>query len=175
MRIILIIFALLTVITVAVGVWAYLRFQSQFPPTSTEVVTLTPDIRLRLTALRNELKFQPHDFPPLGYTHPESAEDEVVLNAAVHDLIDAILARPDGPLPARDVAAVIGKVGKPLSMMMTEDRERAYGYIAEVWYILGFRGATGHFAHGAGFEVPPGYAEPLPPGWAAPDRPRPIH
>jgi len=174
MRIVLLIFAVLAVIVVACGVWIYLKFKSQFPPTSTEVIVLTPDSRARLTALRNEHKFQPNGFPPLGYTHAESPEDEAVLNASVNGLIDAILARPDGTLPAHDVAALIGKAGKRLSFLPTEDRERAGGYMIEVWYILGFKGATGRFAHGSAFPVPPGYTEPLPPGWTAPDHPRPI-
>jgi hypothetical protein len=59
-------------------------------------------------------------------------------------------------------------------MLETEDRDRAYGYMLEVWYILGFKGPTGHFDSGSAYSKPPGYSEPLPPGWLAPDKPRRI-
>lgn len=174
MRIFLIALAVVAVIAAAYTAWLSVRWNGMFPRTSTEIVTLTPAIRARLTALRSEHKYQPHGFPPLGYTHPETAEDEALLNTAVNNLIDAILARPDGPVPAREVADLIGQAGKRVKFVPTEDRERAYGYMTEIWYILGFKGATGHFAQGAAFSIPPGYAEPLPPGWTSPDRPRPI-
>ncbi|WP_298162544.1 hypothetical protein [Brevundimonas sp.] len=174
MRIALIALAVLTLLLLAGGGWVYIRWISMLPSTSTEVVTLTPDRRARLIALRTEPKFRPEDVPPLYYTGAETPGDEATLNAAVNDLIDAVLARPDGPLPARDVADLIGAAGRRVSGTMTEDRDRAHGYMIEVWYILGFRGATGRFAYGDGFPVPPGYAEPLPPGWLSPDQPRPI-
>ncbi len=44
----------------------------------------------------------------------------------------------------------------------------------EIWYILGFKGATGLFAYGSAYPKSVGYGEPLPPGWAAPDKPRRI-
>jgi hypothetical protein len=58
--------------------------------------------------------------------------------------------------------------------MLTEDRDRTQGYMLEIWYILGFKGATGRFAYGGAVQKPSGLGEPLPPGWTAPDRPRPI-
>ena len=60
-------------------------------------------------------------------------------------------------------------------MLETEDRDRAQGYMLEIWYILGFKGATGLFAYGAAYSKPVGYGEPLPPGWTGPDKPRPIN
>jgi hypothetical protein len=59
-------------------------------------------------------------------------------------------------------------------MLETEDRDRAQGYLLEIWYIVGFKGATGRFAYGSAYQKPEGYGEPLPPGWTAPDHPRPI-
>jgi hypothetical protein len=56
----------------------------------------------------------------------------------------------------------------------TEDRERAQGYMLEIWYIIGFKRPTGLFTYGSGIRIPPGYAEPLPPGWVSPDKPRTI-
>jgi hypothetical protein len=44
----------------------------------------------------------------------------------------------------------------------------------EIWYILGFKGATGRFAYGSAYRNPDGYGEPLPPGWLTPDKPRRI-
>jgi len=63
---------------------------------------------------------------------------------------------------------------KPIKLLATEDRERAMGYMLEIWYLLGFKGATGRFAYGSAFQNPPGYGEPLPPGWRSPTEPRPI-
>ncbi len=63
---------------------------------------------------------------------------------------------------------------KSVNLLETEDRDRTGGYMLEIWYLLGFKGATGRFAYGSYYTKPPGYAEPLPPGWTAPDNPRPI-
>lgn len=61
-----------------------------------------------------------------------------------------------------------------MSQLATEDRDRTGDYLLEVWYILGFKGATGRFATGVAYSRLSGYSEPLPPGWTAPDQPRPI-
>jgi len=63
---------------------------------------------------------------------------------------------------------------REVDTLMTEDRDRTQDYMLEVWYILGFKGATGHFAYGSAYPKPDGYGEPLPRGWTAPDKPRPI-
>jgi len=59
-------------------------------------------------------------------------------------------------------------------LLETEDRDRTAGYMLEVWWLLGFKGATGRFAHGSAYPVPAGHGEPLPPGWTASDKPRRI-
>ncbi len=63
---------------------------------------------------------------------------------------------------------------KRVNLLETEDRDRTGDYMIEIWYLLGFKGATGRFAYGASFKRPAGYGEPLPPGWKSPTEPRPI-
>jgi hypothetical protein len=110
----------------------------------------------------------------LGYTGAETTEDRVRATGAVDDVIDTVLAQPDGSVHARDVSRLIGKGMKQVFWLATEDRDRTAGYLVEVWYILGFKGPTGQFVSGSGYFRAEGYSEPLPPGWTAPDRPRPI-
>ncbi|WP_143278679.1 DUF4844 domain-containing protein [Bradyrhizobium sp. Y36] len=159
---------------IAFGGFLYWKYSQLFPAPSSEVVQLTPEKRSVLERLRAEAKFQPHQFPPLGYTGAETPEDRVRATGAVDDVIDAVLAQPDGPVHARDVSRLIGKGMKQVFWLATEDRDRTAGYLVEVWYILGFKGPTGQFVSGSGFPKADGYSEPLPPGWIAPDRPRPI-
>ncbi len=173
MRIALIVLASIVLIAAGGATWAVMQWSAVFPKTSDEVVQLTPAIRARLEALRAEAKFGPHDFPPLGYIGPDTPEDAPVLNAAVNGFIDSVLAEADGPISAQSVSAKMKASIDRLRLFATDDRERATGYLIEVWYILGFKGPTGRFAHGSGYPVPSGYGEPLPPGWTAPDRPRP--
>jgi hypothetical protein len=54
---------------------------------------VTPSFEwVRLAALRNESKFVPHDYPPLGYTGGYTPEDlDPLTNIAVH-AIDGVLA-----------------------------------------------------------------------------------
>ena len=145
-----------------------------FPPPSAEIVQLTPEKRAHLKRLRAEIKFQANDYPPLGYTGAATLEDQAQATTAVNTLIDAVLARSDGPLSAVAISALIGKAIRDVDMLETEDRDRTYGYVLEIWYILGFKGPTGHFAAGSAYPKPDGYSEPLPPGWLAPDKPRRI-
>ena len=63
---------------------------------------------------------------------------------------------------------------RDVAMLETKDRDRTQGYMLEIWYILGFKGPTGHFGYGSAYRKPDGYGEPLPPGWLAPDMPRRI-
>ena len=127
-----------------------------------------------LLRLRAETKFLPNNYPPLGYTGIVDAADREAATSAVNDVIDSVLAQPDGVVRAKSVADAIGRNMKRVGMLETEDRERTGDYMIEVWYIAGFKGATGRFAYGSAFPRPPGYGEPLPPGWTAPDKPRPI-
>jgi hypothetical protein len=172
----LFVIVLLTIMVLVTGfiglrLWQWSR---TLPKASTEIVQLTPDKRLVLQRLRAEHKFQPHDFPPLGYTGAESPEDEATATQIVNGVIDTVLTRPDGPLAAKTVSDRIGKGMHEVKFLATEDRERTLGYMVEIWYRLGFKGATGRFAYGSAFPVPPGYSEPLPPGWRSPTAPRPI-
>ena len=129
--------------------------------------------RAHLQRLWAENKFQPHDYPP-GYTGAETPREKAQATAAVDAVIDAVLARSDGPVPASEVSALIEQAVRRVNMLATEDRDRTYEYLVEIWYILGLTGATGHFAAGPAFRKPEGYGEPLPPGWSAPDKPRRI-
>lgn len=151
--------------------WQYSRL---WPNPSSEVVQLTSEKRTTLERLKAEEKFGPNDYPPLGYTGAATPEDRIRATAAVNGVVDSVLANADGPIKARTVSGLIGKAMRDVDLLETEDRDRTQGYLLEVWYILGFKGATGHFAYGSAFPRPPGYGEPLPPGWTAPDKPRPI-
>ena len=160
-------------------VLAFLGFRiwqiySLFPKTSTEVVQLSDQAVQRLKLLRSETKFLPNDFPPLGYTGAESGADTVTASAAVNWVIDTILARSDQPVRAASIAQLFSTAMKEVDLLATEDRDRTQGYLLEIWYIAGFKGATGRFAYGAAFPKPLGYGEPLPPGWKSPTEPRPI-
>ena len=92
----------------------------------------------------------------------------------MNGVIDAVLAQPNGPIQAKVVSDLIGHGMKAVNELDTEDRDRTGWYLIEVWYLLGFKGATGRFAYGSAYPIPHGYGEPLPPGWDAPDKPRPI-
>jgi hypothetical protein len=145
-----------------------------FPEVSREIVHLTSEKRALLERLKAENKFLPHAFPPLGYTGPPTLDDRNRASAAVDGLIAGVLAFSDGPVPAKAVSDLISAAMKAVRLLDTEDRDRTAGYMLEVWYILGFKGATGRFVYGAWFKKPKGYGEPLPVGWIAPDQPRSI-
>ena len=166
--------ALLGVVVICGAAVGLLRFRQAFPPPSAEVVQLTAEKRAALGRLRNEAKFGPNDFPPLGYTGAATPDARRLASAAVNDAVDSVLAHANGPIEAKAVSALIGRTMRRVDMLDTEDRDRAAGYMIEVWYLLGFKGATGRFAYGAAFPTPPGYLEPLPPGWKGPTTPRPI-
>ena len=173
-------YVLIAVCVLALGAFAlagfvYWRYTELFPEPSREVVQLTPEKRVLLERLRKETKFQAYSFPPLGYAGAETPEDRERATAAVDRVIDTVLAQPDGPVAARTVSRPIGNAMRRVFWLATEDRGRTADYLLEIWYILGFKGATGQFAHGDAYRKPPGYSEPLPPGWTAPDQPRPIN
>jgi hypothetical protein len=164
----------LAICVLAAGGFVYWKYIQLFPEPSAEVVQLTPEKRALLERLRRETKYQPHGFPPLGYAGAETLEERRRATDAVNGVIDAVLAQPDGPVQAREVSRLIGKGMSRVSQLATEDRDRTGGYLIEVWYILGFKGATGQFAYGPSYSRAEGYSEPLPPGWTAANQPRPI-
>src|SRR5258708_4108429 len=169
----LVVFAIAIVLVLAgFLVFRLWQFSRLWPEPSIEVTDLTPGKRLLLLKLRAEHKFQSHDYPPLGYTGAETPEGEATGTRAVEGVIDAVLARPDGPLPAKAVSDLIGNGMTDVKFLATEDRERAQGYMLEIWYLLGFKGATGRFAYGSAYSIPPGYGGPLPPGWNSPTQHR---
>jgi hypothetical protein len=137
-------------------------------------VQLDAQKRETLSRLRNEEKFGPDDYPPLGYTGIATPEEGIVARSAVNDMLDAILSRENGPVPANMVSKLIRRGMKRVNQLETEDRDRTSDDMVEIWYILGFKGATGQFAYGSAFPKPPSYGEPLPRGWKSPTEPRPI-
>jgi len=99
---------------------------------------LTHDNRAELVELRAQNKFQPDLLS--GYTGADLPEDVAPLNAAVNNLIDALLAQPDGPVSDGEVRGLVAKAINEVDLFATEDRERAYRYIRQVWNTLGFEG-----------------------------------
>lgn len=169
----------ITVILLAAGLLAAMtlgwwKYSSLFPKPSHETVMLDPEKRSTLRRLREEGKFEPNDYPPLGYTGIATLEDGTTARSAVNKVIDAVLSQRDGPLSSTTVSDLIGREMKRVSLLETEDRERTCDYMIEIWYLLGFRGATGRFSYGAAYQIPKGYGEPLPPGWKSPQEPRVI-
>jgi len=174
MRYLLILVGILALGALAFAGMLYWKYTRLFPEPSNEVVQFTPEKRAFLENLRKEAKFQAHRLSPHGYTGAETPEDGARATNAVNGVIDAVLAQPDGPLAARTLSSLIGKAMRQVFWLATEDRDRTAEYLLEIWYILGFKLATGQFAHGAAYPRPAGYSEPLPPGWTAPDQPRAI-
>ncbi len=162
---------LLVVTFLGLRLW---QFSRMWPKPSTEITQLTAEKRVLLQRLRAEHKFQPHNFQPLGYTGAETPEAEATGARAVDGVINVILANSDGNLPAKTVSDLIGKGMRDVKDLATEDRDRTQGYMVEIWYLLGFKGATGRFAYGSAYHIPRGFGEPLPPGWASPTQPRPV-
>lgn len=173
MRVLLIAASVLAIVVVLCLGYRAWQFSRLWPKPSTEVVQLTPAKRIKLQRLRSEAKFGSNNYPPLGYTGAATPEDQAQAAAAVNGVIDAVLAQPNGPIHAKTVSGLIGNGMRSVETLETEDRDRTGGYMLEVWYLLGFKGATGRFAYGSASIKPAGYGEPLPPGWTAPDRPRP--
>jgi hypothetical protein len=128
----------------------------------------------RLQALRREPKFVPHDYPPLGYVGPDMPEDLQPLTRIVDQALDGVLALKAATLSAMAVRPVLRNASEGLATFATEDRDRAWGYLVEIWYILGFHVPLFEGIYGEAFQIPEGYGEPLPPGWSAPGTPRPI-
>ena len=146
----------LTAVLLTCVVLGFGRYRQAFPPASAEIVELSPEKRTVLERLRAEAKFGPHAYPPLGYTGAATPQDRDVASRAVDDMIEGVLAHRDGPIGAKETSRLIAKALRRLDLLETEDRERAGGCMLEVWYILGFKGATGVFAHGSAFPRWPG-------------------
>jgi hypothetical protein len=174
MRLLVITACIVGVVVLAFFGLRVVQYFRLFPPSSTEIVRLTPEKRAHLQRLRAETKFQPNDYPPLGYTGAETPQDRARATAVVNAVIDRALAQSDGSVRAGAISSLIGKAMRDVDMLATEDRDRTQGYLLEIWYILGFKGSTGRFAYGSAYSNPDGYGEPLPPGWSAPDKPRRI-
>lgn len=172
MRLTLTVLAVVLFALGAAGAAAWWKYSRLFDKPPKEVVQLDDQKRAMLTSLRHEEKFEPNEYPPLGYTGVATPEEGIVARAAVNDVLDAILSRKNGPVPATTVSDLIGRGMKRVNLLETEDRDRTAGYMIEIWYILGFKGPTGRFAYGAAFPKPHGYGEPLPPGWKSPTQPR---
>jgi hypothetical protein len=166
--------ALLVIALLALVVAGWWKYSGSFPKSSQETVQLNADKRYALIRLSGERKFEPHEYPPLGYTGIATPEEGVIARAAVNDVIESILSRENGPISATTVSDLVGRGMKRVDQLETEDRDRTADYMIEIWYLLGFKGATGRFAYGAAFQRPKGYDEPLPPGWKSPTEPRPI-
>jgi len=171
MRIFIVPLACALLALIVAGWWTY---SSLFSKPSQETVQLNAEKRQALIRLREEMKFEPYDYPPLGYTGIATSEEGIAARAAVNDVIEAILSREDGPVAATTVSELIGQGMRRVDQLETEDRDRTAGYMIEIWYLLGFKGTTGQFAYGSAFQPPEGYGEPLPPGWKSPTDPRPI-
>lgn len=139
-------------------------------PPYEERVMLDDALRTRLQALRDEDKFHADAsiIPP--YAGPKGPRNRATLSGWVNGVIDDILNEDDGPLEASDVAGRIGLAMGAASRRPAADQTRLHGYLIEIWYILGYRSATGYFPPAE--DAPEGWGERLPPGWAAPDRPR---
>lgn len=99
---------------------------------------LSQNIRAELSILRSQDKFRPHLLS--GYVGADSQEDVAPLNAAVNDLIDAVLTRPDGPVIEAEIRGLVAKAVDAVDLFATEDRERAYAKIQRVWALLGLAG-----------------------------------
>ena len=161
--------AIILLALLGTGWWTYSHLSRVTPQ---EVVLLNSEKRLALVSLREESKFQPHEYPPLGYTGIATPEEGIVAEAAVNDVIETILSHKDGPIAATSVSNLIERGMKRVDLLETEDRDRTADYMIEIWYFLGFKSATGQFAYGSAFQRPDGYGEPLPPGWKSPAKPR---
>jgi|SRR5579859_565270 len=118
-------FLLLATSVLAIALIAFFGFRlwqssSRWPRVSAEVVQLTPEKRLLLQRLRAENKFQPNNYPPLGYTGAATPEDQARANGAVNGVINGVLAYPDGPVQAKAVSHLIRDRMKTVALLETE-------------------------------------------------------
>lgn len=160
------ILATLVLLGFAAGGVLWRFWKPKAAPLYEEQAMLGAAIRARLQALRDEDKFHADG----TYAGPKGPKNRATLSGWVNGVIDDILSEPDGPLEASDVAGRLGLAIGAASKRPAADQTRLHGYLIEIWYILGYRSATGYFP--ASEDAPEGWSEALPPGWAAPDRPR---
>lgn len=160
------ILATLVLLAAAAGGAAWRFWKPRPAPLYEERATLGGEVRARLQALRDEAKFGADG----TYAGPKGPRNRAALSVLVDGVLDDLLAEADGPLEASDVAGRLGIAIGAASKRPAADAARLHGYLIEIWYILGYRSATGYFPPSEA--APEGWAEPLPPGWAAPDRPR---
>ncbi len=140
-----------------------------------ELVSFSPEVRRRLEALRAEPKFGPHSYPPAGYTGPDTPEDLEPLVAIVNLAIEAVLSISGETIAASSVRPILHRAIEEGDLFATEDRERVWGYVLEIWYILDFHSPLfAELLSYRGVQLPDGYSEPLPPGWSSPGQPREI-
>ena len=171
MRTFLFLVAMVLFALVAAVWWKY---SSIFPKRSQETVQLDAKKQQALINLKDEKMFEPHNYPPLGYTGVATPDDGAIARATVNDVIGSILLRGDGPIAAPTVSGLIRRGMKRVNQLETEDRDRTADYMIEVWYLLEFKGSTGEFAYGSAFRARKGYGERLPPEWKSPTEPRMI-
>ena len=150
------------------AIWRFWKPKAE--PLYEERAMLGAEVRERLQALRDEDKFWADDAISPPYPGPKGPNNRATLSGWVNGVLNDILAEPDGPLEASDVAGRLGIAIGAASKRPAADQTRLHGYLIEIWYILGYRSATGYFPPAE--DAPEGWSEPLPPGWAAPDRPR---
>ena len=150
---------------VAIGGAAWRLVKRGPEPLYEESALLSPEIRARLRALREEAKFAAED----DYPGPGGPKTRAKLSAVIDDLLDDILAEPDGPVEASDLAGRLGLAVAAVSTRTEADARRAHGYMLEIWWIFGFRSAAGYFTPEDGAGVVDGWAEPMPPGWTGPE------
>jgi len=100
MRIFMIVIAIAALAAIAVLGIGYWKYMQLFPVPSKEIAQLTPEKRVLLQRLRAEIKFQPNNDPPLGYTGAETPADQLRASAAVNAVVHAVLSKPDGPVHA---------------------------------------------------------------------------
>lgn len=150
------------------AIWRFWKPKPE--PLYEERVMLDAGLRARLRALRDEDKFHADAAITPPYAGPKGPKNRATLSGWVNGVIDDILAEDDGLLEASDVAGRIGLAIGAASKRPHADQTRLHGYLIEIWYILGYRSATGYFPEAV--DAPEGWAEALPPGWASPEQPR---
>lgn len=156
----------------AIGGAAWRMIKPRVEPLYEETGLLDGAVRARLQAIRDEDKFQPDPTLDPPYPGPRGPKTRARLVAVIDALIADILAEPDGPIEASDLAGRIGLAVAAVAKKAEADARRTHGYLLEVWWIFGFRSAAGYFAPEDGAGAVEGFAEPLPPGWLSPEEPR---
>lgn len=118
-------FVLLACALLALSLASWWTYSSPFSKPAQETVQLNAEKRHALVRLRDETKFEPRDYPPLDYTGIATPEEGIAARATVNDVIEAILARQDGPVAAATVLDLVGqgmrRVGVTAGAFSTDD------------------------------------------------------